>query len=100
MDRIEVPESIKKKMNMWRNGMFSIPQDYIDFQKKLAEKALAKLPVTVHRSYMADDGWMDGMKFLHAIVETSDEKLLKIKWGDDQYFKVRTPCGGWAIFKP
>lgn len=101
MESVKIPESIEKKMRMWRRGVISIPQEYIQFHKDLAEKALKEMPsiVTVHRTYMADDGWLDGMQFLHAIIETGRGKLHKIKWCDSQHFMEEMPSGGWGLFR-
>jgi hypothetical protein len=73
---------------------------YIGWHKGMAHTELDALTeeygLKVHRTYVADDGWCDGFKTLHAIVETSSEGILKIKWHDgNQSFMKRT--AGWSI---
>ena len=100
--KTSLPEDIESKMKLWRAGATWIPEEYILFHQKLAEKDLEDFPtrgIKVHSHWMADDGWMDGMKVLHAVIELSDETLLKIKWNDaNQGWMSRfTGCGGWGI---
>jgi len=81
-----LPESIEKKMRAWREGFSEVPADYIVFHKGLAEPALASLAaehgLTVHRTYEDSDGWFDGMRVLHAIVEERGGRLVKLSWHD------------------
>ena len=97
---IHIPEAIEKKMRGWRKGFNSLPQEYIDFHKNAAEKSLATdfAGYIIHRQYMNDDGWCDGMKLIHVIVEKAG-KLLKLKWSDTGYWYDQCPSGGWGLYK-
>jgi hypothetical protein len=80
-----------------------IAGDYIAWHKEMADKELAaivdKYNLIVHGESMQDDGWLDGFKSLHVIVETKSEKLLKLKWhdGNQAFMKRSTPSGGWTL---
>lgn len=100
-ERVKLPLEIANKMTLWREGFISLPKDYIEFYKNLAEKALAQLNVTVHNKWMASDGWADGMQVLWAVVETRKGELFKIYWHDgSQRFFQQSPTGGsfpWEV---
>jgi hypothetical protein len=73
---------------------------YVGWHKSLALEELNELrdkyDLKIHTSYMGDDGWLDGFKCIHAIVETKSEALLKLKWHDgNQSFMKRS--SGWSI---
>ncbi len=99
MERIRIPAEIESKMKGWRIGYNALPPEYIQWHKERAEDSLKTefSGYTVHRVYMANDGWGDGMKFLHVIVE-KNEKLMKLKWSDSQRWYERCPSGGWGLF--
>lgn len=93
-----LPEAVRTKMQAWRNGMADMPLEYVEFHKVLAARALANLVadlgLTVHRTYMADDGWMDGMRTLHVIAEQPGGGLVKLHWHDgNQEFFVKLSSG-------
>ncbi|MGH7240792.1 MAG: hypothetical protein ACREGB_00670 [Candidatus Saccharimonadales bacterium] len=78
---------VRKEMDKWRSqgGMGRVPQAYIEYHQKLAEAALESLKgagVKVHNQYLQDDGWLDGMKVLFAVIELKDNELVKIHWHD------------------
>jgi len=80
-----LPEAIAKQMQLWRAGLFGIPYDYILFHRRLAKKALDHLKeegYVIHRYYESGDGWLDGMRVMHSIVEKMDHKVLKLRWHD------------------
>ena len=58
---------------------------------------MKKLPIKVHNTYMEYDGWGDGVRFLHAVIEETDGTLKKIKWCDGQHWMCRLNCG-WARY--
>jgi len=97
VEKIVLPKEINAKMNMWRKGYISIPEEYITFHKHAAQVSLQKQNYkTIHSSYMERDGWGDGMYFLHAVVEDWKGNLLKIKWADNQLW-YRDTGHGWAL---
>ena len=96
--RVIPPSHLAEEMSFWRNGFGAFPQGYIDFHKGLADKALDGLKESgyvVHRQYMAGDGWLDGMRVLHAIVEHRQGYLFKLKWhdGNQEWFACRPRAG-------
>lgn len=99
--RARIPDTIEAELKKWRAGDARLPQSYIDFQERLARHDLKKKQDRglweVHATYMRDDGWGDGMKFVVAIVETKDCALYKVKWADGQCW-YRNPGHGWALF--
>jgi len=105
-DKAELPDDIEAQMKMWRLGEAAMPRSYIGFHQRLAEKAvegLKGLGLIVHRTFMADDGWMDGMRSLVVIAERkSDGELLKLQWQDgNQEFFVRLPGHRGSVpFRP
>tara|TARA_Y100000296_G_C5023256_1_gene180943 strand:+ start:216 stop:626 length:411 start_codon:yes stop_codon:yes gene_type:complete len=81
------------------------PQAFIDWHRKLAEDELTALcsfsGAKVHNQWLQEDGWFDGFKSLHAIIETQAEKLIKIKWNDgNQCFMRRGAHLGWYTMSP
>ena len=81
------------------------PQAFIDWHRKLAEDELTALcsfsGAKVHNQWLQNDGWFDGFKSLHAIIETQAEKLIKIKWNEGhQCFMRRGQTGGWYTMSP
>jgi hypothetical protein len=99
-----VPESIEAKMCAWRREGFSeVPSEYVAFHKQLAEPALAALVsdhrLTVHRTYEDFDGWGDGMRVLHAIVEEPNGRLVKLSWHDGNQEFFEHGAGSWP-YKP
>jgi hypothetical protein len=106
---IKLTERQKQPMRIqpWGYAMNSHHPDfansYIGWHKTLAEAELEALKVkyslTVHSSFLTGDGWGDGFKCLHAVVETKSEALLKIKWhdGNQSYMKRGRHACGWSI---
>jgi hypothetical protein len=94
------PDEIRKSMRLWRLGFTAMPQAYINYHEKLARKLLEKLRLrfgfTIHKISMENEGWMDGMKALNAIIETRlNHKLMKLQWHDgNRGFMVEMPSGG------
>ena len=78
---------------------------YISFHRRLAEDELTAIcsfsGAKIHNEWMEDDGWFDGFKTLHAVIETVAGRLLKIKYHDgNQAFMRRCDGGGWASMSP
>jgi len=98
----ELPEDIKRDMRLWREGFTAMPKSYIAFHQELAMAGLKELEdkgIEIHRTYMNDDGWLDGMNVLHVIAELVDDTLVKLKWSDsNQGWMKKCPSGGWASF--
>ena len=81
------------------------PKGYISFHRRLAEDELTAIcsfsGAKIHNEWMEDDGWFDGFKTLHAVIETVAGRLLKIKYHDgNQAFMRRCDGGGWASMSP
>lgn len=98
-EKAVLPTDISQKMKFWRLGLGGLPQEYIDFHKTLAAVALEVLKEThrlvVHRRYIDSDGWMDGMRVAHVIVEFPKGHLAKLKWNDgSQEWSVCHPHAG------
>ncbi len=92
-------------MKMWRLGLAPLPGAYVAWHEYLAKAAIDELKEdgwVVHRVYMADDGWMDGMRFIHVIIEHyRTGALRKVKWSDSQLWYTRPASGvGWVLFDP
>ena len=52
------------------------------------EEVAANEPEKIHNEWMEGDGWGDGFKTLHAVIETVAGRLLKINYHDgNQEFK-------------
>lgn len=76
---------IDRKMNLWRQGFRDFPKEYIEYHQELAKAGTQDLQergYTIHRQWMARDGWMDGMRTTFLIVETPSRHLLKLSWHD------------------
>ena len=81
------------------------PKGYISFHRRLAEDELTAIcsfsGAKIHNEWMEDDGWFDGFKTLHAVIETVAGRLLKVKYHDgNQAFMRRCDGGGWASMSP
>jgi hypothetical protein len=77
-------------------GLRELPPEYIAFHEGLAKGnlfLLAEAGYTIHRVYMDDDDWMDGMRIVYAIVERGSE-LLKLRWHDGNQGWMRVHLGG------
>jgi hypothetical protein len=99
--KLSLPKEIQGEMDLWRMGLGGIPESYIQFNKKIA---LADLPdfakannLRVWGTKMTFDGWLDGMKFLSAVVEDGDGELFKIKFTDEQTWFKLTPGSGSSL---
>jgi hypothetical protein len=100
--RISLPKIIGEQMVLWRNDLISFPQDYIEFHKDLAEKRLGTLvtdySLTILKTEMVDDGWLDGMKVLRVVAETKPKNLIDMRWCDaNQDFMKKGTFGGHTI---
>jgi len=76
---------IEKQMKLWREGLVSFPNDYIEYHRILAENAVTRLRergYTIHRKWTDRDGWMDGMMTTFLVVETPSGGLKKLTWHD------------------
>lgn len=96
------PDALKNSMCAWRKGLIGLPKEYITHHAGLAAQELHALVdrygLTVHHSWSGDDGWLDGMKVIHAVVETRANRLIKLKWHDGgRNFMQQAKCGaGWV----
>tara|TARA_Y100000310_G_scaffold329473_1_gene399397 strand:+ start:514 stop:900 length:387 start_codon:yes stop_codon:yes gene_type:complete len=98
---------IADEMDLWRMGAIGLPASYIAYKKKKAEEDLpgfaAKNGFKIWGTEMVYDGWMDGMKFLAAVVEgkhptTGEKGLFKIKFADNERWYHDYPGhGGWGL---
>lgn len=93
-----LPEWIRKEVKLWQQGFGAIPQSYIGFHAGLAERALESLKgdFDIHKTEMRDDGWLDGMKVLFAIVEHKKSgKIAKLRWhdGNQEFFLCHDNAG-------
>lgn len=92
VERVETPQKIKKQMDLWREGLIAIPDEYIDFHRKLAEEELEKIKeygFEVEDKWMSSDGWLDGMRVLYVdIKDLRTGEIYKIAWddGNQEYF--------------
>ena len=95
--KTELPNEIKQQMDMWRLGFGTMPKEYIQFHKDLAEKASKDLEdqgYLILDSKIAGDGWMDGMKVLHLTVAYQGEEM-RLHWHDgSQTFFLKHDEGG------
>jgi len=104
--RVPTPPPIEGAMKLWRKGLVALPQSYVDFHRTLAEAAvdgLKKSGLIIHRTFMAFDGWMDGMETLVVIAERRrGGELLKLQWNDgSQVFFHRLPGNRGSVpFRP
>ncbi len=96
-----IPSEIESQMSNWRNGLAKFPKEYIQFQKESAEKEIPTLlsKLGCHKvvtTYMENDGWFDGMEFLHVIVENLKTGVVsKVKFADNQEWYMHG-CG-WSL---
>jgi hypothetical protein len=85
-------DKIRKEMNMWRKGFCAIPQDYLAMHEYCARESLPELEANLDGRVIfvetVSDGWMDGMKVLRAVVETSRHEFVDCRWADSN-------GGGW-----
>ena len=100
-----LPSSIEKEMGKWRAGVGSM-KPYIEYHKKKARAVLSEIvrkhDLNIKKITMKKDGWMDGMKVLHAEVITPSGKALELKWKDSHgsgYFMDNTGSGASKIQK-
>ncbi len=98
--KVELPQDVKVAMNIWRaQGCWGgVPNVYIVFHNGLAEaavEALKALRITVHRTFVDDDGWMDGMTALYAIIEEPGGRLVKLVWNDSNQEFFEKGSGSW-----
>jgi hypothetical protein len=99
------PKEIKGAFNRGFNGCHEAPETYIAFHRQLAENELTAVcsfsETKIHNEWMESDGWGDGFKTLHAVIETVGGRLLKIKYDDSsQAFMRKCGGGGWATMTP
>ena len=99
------PKEIKGAFNRGFNGCHEAPETYIAFHRQLAEDELTAVcsfsETKIHNEWMESDGWGDGFKTLHAVIETVGGRLLKIKYDDSsQAFMRKCGGGGWATMTP
>lgn len=101
--RKSLPAHICRKIEAWRNGFTSMPQEYIDWHRGIAEIRLEELSkkfaIRVHSTEMISDGWLDGMRTLRAIVETKSGNLLDLKYNDSNQDFMKKDVGYSAIFE-
>ncbi len=98
-------DNIKEKMNLWRQGFSSIPQDYINFHKDLAEKEIAILKSIGFKEVedsriISSDGWWCGMKVIH-IQMVQNNKVFNLHWhdGNQEFFAAYKDYGGSSPLK-
>jgi len=103
-ERQSLPQRIASQMNLWRQGFTAMPADYVRFHARIARIELQRLSseyaITVHGDpTLVNDGWMDGMKVLQAVIETPSGKLMKLRWHDgNQGFMQKRESGAGALF--
>jgi len=100
-ERERCPKDIKDDFTQGR----AAPDAYIAFHRRLAEDELTAIcsfsEAKIHNEWMESDGWGDGFKSLHAVIETVSGRLLKIRYNDsNQAFMQRFASGGWATMSP
>jgi hypothetical protein len=91
---------LEPQMNLWRKGHSALPRSYIQVHADFANadlKRVVKAGWHLWTSQMVDDGWIDGMQFVIAIVESPDGHLIKIKWSDSGLWYVKSESGGWIL---
>jgi hypothetical protein len=103
LDNINIKE-VKKGMRFFRMGG-SLPQSYVELHKQYAladvDRLLQKYDLTLIKSEMVNDGWMDGMKVLRLIVEQKNKGFKEIRWSDCNggcWFE-KTPSGGQSLME-
>lgn len=106
-ERQSLPQRITSQMDLYRLGFSGIPADYIRFHARIARVELQRLQkeygVSVHgEPTLVNDGWMDGMRVITAVVETSAGKLMKLRWHDGNqgfFIKSQASGGSSALFE-
>lgn len=99
-------QRIAPSMRMWREGLIPMPTAYVRYHEAVAQDEICQLAadhgLTIHRTYMEDQGWMDGFRCLHAIVETRGGTLLKLQWHDSGHtgYFMQKLSAGWGKFDP
>jgi len=100
-NKTPLPEMVKVKMDAWRDAgnWAPVPAEYVQFHKDLAYQALPKLVqehgLTVHKTWEGDQGWMDGMNVLYAIIEERSGRLVKLSWHDSNQEFFEHGSGSW-----
>jgi len=94
MEKAKLSEDIKRSMDLWRKGFEPLPQSYMDFHTELAKKDLEILKsknIQILKEWVADDGWMDGMKVLWAEIRLPNGSYKKIHWhdGNQEFFECQ-----------
>lgn len=91
--------TIEAAMYLYREGMASLPQSYIDYHQQLAESHLHQIEEAGYEvcSMMMDtDGWCDGMQVLK-VLAVQDDKVIELVWHDSnskgEWFQ-KSPAGG------
>lgn len=87
-------------MKRWRAGMTGLPSAYVDGHESFARTDLERVAANgwrVHSAEMVPDGWLDGMRFIAAVVESPRGELLKIKWSDCGKWYAHSDSGGWFL---
>lgn len=98
--QLSLPDDIKKQMQLWRLGAIAMPESYINWHRERADEALQALlalypGLRVIDQTMRNGGWFDGMRELHAIVETPSGRAVKLVYCDsNQGFMVRQSAHG------
>lgn len=103
VERVSLSPAIAKKMDLWRLGLITMPEEYINFHKNLAELRLAFLQSNygfrIVEKSMRSAGWFDGMRELNVIIETKSFKLRRLVWNDaNQDFMLASELGGATVF--
>lgn len=100
--KVQLPVSIQNKMAMWREGLISMPKEYIDFHHELGKKELEKLAdegLIVEESFIKGDGWFDGMQVLHVKGKWNDIDV-ELHWHNgNQEFFYQSDAGGSSPFR-
>ena len=96
----EQPEELKALMKKYRSGeTWNVPQEYIDFQKKVAEEYIYVLEdegYMVTDTYMKNDGHGDNMKFLTVDCVDVDGNEETFMWHDSQNWYQKLSAG-WGL---
>ncbi len=102
-NKVELPSDVSLQMKLWRKDEIFLPKAYIKFHEKLARESLENLKkngIKIHKTWMEGDGWLDGMRVLHLIVEFKNGDLKKLKWMDsNQDWFQALSGGGWGVFE-
>ena len=99
MSKTPLPAEIAAQMDQWRKDLIPLPRDYIKFHQKLAHTALESLAkahrLIIHREWILDDGWLDGMWVVWAIIEEPKGRLVKLSWCDSNQEFFEHGTGSW-----